>query len=248
MEAAESRGRDREEDASTASQAVRRFVQGDLASLRVVIGLALIWAIFQFENDRFLSAQNLTNLMLQITAIGLISVGIVYVLLLGEIDLSVGAVSGLAAAVMAVLNVKHGWSPYLAIAAAVAVGTAIGLLQGSLFSRFVVPSFVVTLAGLLAWQGALLQVLGSTGSINLTDPKITGLANTFYSDTVGWVFAAVVIAAYAGIVLAGYRSRVAHGLPARARRWSFVIALVAVITIVVDRRSSTPTAACRSRC
>ena len=90
---------------------------------------------------------------------------------------------------MAVLNVKHGWSPYLAIAAAIAVGMAIGLLQGSLFTRFGVPSFVVTLAGLLAWQGALLQVLGSTGSINLTDPKITGLANTFYSDTVGWIIA-----------------------------------------------------------
>ena len=94
--------------------------------------------------------------MLQITAVGLISVGVVYVLLLGEIDLSVGAVSGLGAAVMAVLNVKHGWSPYLAIAAGVAVGMAIGLLQGSLFSRFGIPSFVVTLAGLLAWQGALL--------------------------------------------------------------------------------------------
>ena len=159
-------------------ETLRRVVQGDLASLRVVIGLAVIWAIFQFENDRFLSAQNLTNLMLQITAIGLISVGIVYVLLLGEIDLSVGAVSGLAAAVMAVLNVKHGWSPYLAIVAAMLVGLAIGLLQGTLFSRFVIPSFVVTLAGLLAWQGALLQVLGSTGSINITDPKITGLANT----------------------------------------------------------------------
>ena len=65
------------------------------------------------------------------------------------------------------------------------------------------PSFVVTLAGLLAWQGALLQVLGSTGSINITNPKITGLANTFYSDTVGWIFAVVVIAAYAGVVLAG---------------------------------------------
>jgi D-xylose transport system permease protein len=183
-----------EESVAKPKETLRRLIQGDLASLRVVIGLALIWAIFQFENDRFLSAQNLTNLMLQITAIGLISVGIVFVLLLGEIDLSVGAVSGLSAAVMAVLSVKHGWNPYLAIAAAIAVGMAIGVLQGSLFSRFVVPSFVVTLAGLLAWQGALLQVLGSTGSINLTDPKITGLANTFYSDTVGWIFAAAVLA------------------------------------------------------
>src|ERR671931_904761 len=86
---------------------LRRFVQGDLASLRVILGLALIWVIFQIQNDRFLSAVNLTNLMLQITATGLISVGVVYVLLLGEIDLSVGAVSGMAAAVMAVLNVKQ---------------------------------------------------------------------------------------------------------------------------------------------
>jgi D-xylose transport system permease protein len=213
---------------------VRRLVQGDLASLRVVIGLALIWAIFQFENDRFLSAQNLTNLMLQITAIGLISVGIVYVLLLGEIDLSVGAVSGLAAAVMAVLNTKHGWSPYLAIAAAIAVGMAIGLLQGSLFSRFVVPSFVVTLAGLLAWQGALLQVLGSTGSINLTDPKITGLANTFYSDAVGWIFAAIVIAGYGAVLLFGHRRRVAAGLDSESLAGlGFRFGLVAVVTIVV---------------
>ena len=96
-------------------------MQGDLASLRVILGVVVIWIIFQSQNDRFLTAINLTNLMLQITAVGLISVGVVYVLLLGEIDLSVGAVSGLAAAVMAVLNVKHGWDPYLAIAAGVAV-------------------------------------------------------------------------------------------------------------------------------
>jgi D-xylose transport system permease protein len=212
---------------------MRRLVQGDLGSLRVVIGLALIWAIFQFENERFLSAQNLTNLMLQITATGLISIGVVYVLLLGEIDLSVGAVSGLAAAVMAVLNVQHGWSPYLAIAAAVAVGMAIGLLQGSLFSRFVIPSFVVTLAGLLAWQGALLQVLGSTGSINITDPVITGLANTFYSDVVGWIFAAIVIGLYGGVLLLGHRRRVAAGLDSESlAALGLRFGLVAVVTIV----------------
>ncbi len=221
---------------------LRRLVQGDLASARVVLGLALIWIIFQSQNDRFLSAENLTNLMLQITAIGLISVGIVYVLLLGEIDLSVGAVSGLAAAVMAVLNVQHGWNPYLAIVAAILVGTVIGLLQGSLFSRFAIPSFVVTLAGLLAWQGALLQVLGSTGSINLTDPKITGLANTFYSDAVGWVFCAIVIATYAAVVLLGHRRRVAAGLagegvPGLVLRVGFVaaIAIVAVAILNSDR-------------
>jgi D-xylose transport system permease protein len=215
------------------SETLRRFVQGDLASLRVVLGLAVIWIIFQSQNDRFLSAENLTNLMLQITAVGLISVGIVYVLLLGEIDLSVGAVSGLAAAVMAVLNVQHGWSPYLAIAAGVLVGTAIGLFQGSVFTRFGVPSFVVTLAGLLAWQGALLQVLGSTGSINITDPKITGLANTFYSDAVGWIVCALVVGIYAAVVLVGHRRRVAAGLTGEGvGPLALRIALVAVVAIV----------------
>jgi D-xylose transport system permease protein len=213
---------------------LRRFIQGDLASLRVVLGLAVIWLIFQTQNDRFLSAENLTNLTLQITATGLISIGVVYVLLLGEIDLSVGAVSGLAAAVVAVLNVKHGWNPYLAIATGVVVGMAIGLLQGALFSRFGVPSFVVTLAGLLAWQGALLQVLGSTGSININDPKITGLANTFYSDTVGWILAAVVIGAYAGFTLVGHRKRVATGLAGRGLLGlALRVAVVALIAIVV---------------
>jgi D-xylose transport system permease protein len=193
-------------------QQIRRIVQGDLSSVRVILGLVVIAIIFQVQESRFLSAENLTNLMLQITTIGLISVGIVYVLLLGEIDLSVGAVSGLAGAVMVVLNVKHGWNPYLAIAAAVAVGGAIGCAQGFLFSKFVVPSFVVTLAGLLTWQGALLQVLGKTGSLNVTDPKITGLANIFYSNTTGWIIAVVAIVAYGLVLAIGYRRRVAAGL------------------------------------
>jgi D-xylose transport system permease protein len=219
------------------AETLRRLIQGDLASLRVVIGLAVIWAIFQFENDRFLSAENLTNLGLQITAIGLISVGIVYVLLLGEIDLSVGAVSGLAAACMAVLNVKHGWSPYLAIAAAVVVGCAIGVLQGSLFTRFGIPSFVVTLAGLLAWQGALLQVLGSTGSINLTDSKITGLANTFYSDTVGWILLLAGLVAFGAVLYLGHRRRIAAGLEEQSPTAQIVrfvgVAIVALAAVLI---------------
>jgi D-xylose transport system permease protein len=199
----------------TPLQTLRRLVSGDVASLRVIVGLAVIWGFFQSQNDRFLTALNLTNLMLQITAVGLISVGVVYVLLLGEIDLSVGAVSGLAAAVMAVLNVKHGWNPYLAIAAGVVCGMAIGVFQGAVFTSFGIPSFVVTLAGLLAWQGALLYVLGDTGTINITDSKITGLANTFYSDTVGWIMAFVVIGAYAASTLWAWRGRVRAGLADR---------------------------------
>src|SRR5919205_3983408 len=150
---------------------LRRFLQGDLGELRVILAIVVIWAIFQAQESRFLTATNLTNLVLQITAVGLISVGVVLVLMLGEIDLSVGAVSGICAGVMAVLAVKHGWSPYLAIAAAIAVGAAIGFFQGSVFNFFGVPSFVVTLAGLLAWQGGLLKVLGKTGTVNITDDK-----------------------------------------------------------------------------
>jgi D-xylose transport system permease protein len=216
-------------------QQVRRIVQGDLSSVRVILGLVLIAIIFQVQESRFLSAENLTNLMLQITTIGLISVGIVYVLLLGEIDLSVGAVSGLAGAVMVVLNVKHGWNPYLAIAAAVAVGAAIGCAQGFLFSKFVVPSFVVTLAGLLTWQGALLQVLGKTGSLNVTDSKITGLANIFYSNTTGWIIAVVALVAYGLVLGIGYRRRVAAGLADNnplPQLFRFVLVAVVVIGAV----------------
>src|SRR3954471_18454718 len=193
---------------------VRRFLQGDLGEVRVILAIALIWAIFQIQESRFLTATNLTNLVLQITAVGLISVGIVLVLLLGEIDLSVGAVSGLCAAIMAVLNVQHGWNPYLAIAAAVLAGTGIGLFQGFIYDFFGIPSFVVTLAGLLAWQGFLLKVLGETGTVNITDSKIVGLTSTFYSDAVVWIIAIAGIAAFAGMGLWRRQRRMSAGLSA----------------------------------
>src|SRR6478736_5499176 len=122
----------------------RAFAQGEFGALRVIVMLAVIWVIFQTQNDRFLSAGNLTNLMLQITAIGLISTGVFLVLLLGEIDLSVGAVSGLTASIMAVLTVKHGWSPVTGIVAALVVGAAIGAFNGFSVTMFGIPSFVVT--------------------------------------------------------------------------------------------------------
>ncbi len=220
----------------------RRFVEGDLGELRVIIVLIVIWAIFQIQEDRFLSATNLTNLLLQITAIGLVSVGVVLVLLLGEIDLSVGAVSGLCAAIMAVLSVKHGWSPYLAIAAAVAVGAAIGLFQGSVFTQFGVPSFVVTLAGLLGWQGAQLEVLGTTGTINITDPTITGLTSTFYEGATGWAIAIVGFAIYAAVTLVGWRRKVAAGLHSQPlstlviRLVLAAAAIVAAVAVLNDDR------------
>ena len=188
--------------------ALRKLAEGELGSLRVLIVLAIIWTVFAFANDSFLTSINLTNLALQTAGIGMISTGIVLVLLLGEIDLSVGAVSGLCGAIVAVLNVKNGWNPYLAMLAGLLAGAAIGFVQGTIVTRLDIPSFVVTLAGLLIWQGALLKVLGSTGTVNLTDPAITNLAGTFLVDWLGWVvaFAAAVVIALTQLTKRARRS------------------------------------------
>lgn len=209
----------------------RRVSQGELGSLPVIVGLVVIWGIFQSQNPNFLTPRNLTNLMLQIAAVGLISAGVVLVLLLGEIDLSVGAVSGLCAAVMAVLNVKNEQPASVAILAAIVVGIAIGFLQGFWFTRFHVPSFVVTLAGLLAWQGALLYVLGSTGTINLTDRAIVGLANTFLPASLGWILGILSVVVYAATHLVERRRRVAAGL--RVGPTAGVVAQVVVFGALV---------------
>ena len=190
----------------------RRVAEGDLGSLPVVIGLVVIWLIFWRLNPNFLTPRNLTNLVLQIVVYGMISSGVVMVLLLGEIDLSVGAVSGLCAAVMAVLNVKAGQPAPVALIAGLGAGALIGLLQGFWFTRFHVPSFVVTLAGLLAWQGALLYVLGDTGTVNLNDKLIQGLANTFFPTWVGWVIAAAAIVLFAIATAWEHQRRQAAGL------------------------------------
>ena len=193
-------------------RALRALGRGDLASVRVLLGIAVIWTIFQIANDRFLSAVNLSNLTLQIAAIATISIGVVLVLLLGEIDLSVGAVSGLAAGAMAVLSVQHGWPPVLAIVAGLGVGAAIGLFNGFVVTRFGVPSFVVTLAGLLAWQGALLWVLGDTGSVNLPPSIITDLTSTFFDPAIGWALGIGGVIAYAAVEINARRRRQAAGL------------------------------------
>jgi D-xylose transport system permease protein len=191
----------------------RRVGQGELGPLPVIVGIAIIWVIFQVANHNFLTPGNITNLVLQMAAGGTISIGVVLVLLLGEIDLSVGALSGLAAAVMAVLSVKHGVPGWLAILAGLATGTLIGLVQGLWVTRFRIPAFVVTLAGLLAWSGGLLFVLGETGTVNLSDKSITGLANTFFIPLDAWLLAVLVTVAYAAERLWERRQRAAAGLP-----------------------------------
>ncbi len=213
-------------------RALRALARGDLGSVRVLLGIAIIWTIFQIANDRFLSAINLSNLSLQIAATATISIGVVLILLLGEIDLSVGAVSGLAAGVMAVLSVQHGWAPILGIFAGLGVGAAIGLFNGLVITRFGVPSFVVTLAGLLAWQGALLYVLGDTGSVNLPPSIITDLTTTFFDAQTGWLIGAVAIGLYAASVLFARRRRAAAGLEVGPITGT-VVRLVAVAAAII---------------
>ncbi|MDR5816770.1 sugar ABC transporter permease [Caballeronia sp. LZ033] len=144
-----------------------RVRSGDLGSLPVVVGLILIWTVFTSLNPVFLSANNLVNLLFDCSTIGVISLGIVCVLLVGQIDLSVGSMSGFASALVGVLWVNQGWPALAAIVVAAIAGAAVGVLYAVLLNRFGMPSFVATLAGLLTLLGLQLYVLGPSGSINL---------------------------------------------------------------------------------
>jgi len=127
-----------------------RIRSGDLGSLPVVIGLVIICTVFQSLNPVFLAPNNLVNLLFDCSTVGVISLGIVCILMVGEIDLSVGSVSGFSSALLGVMWVNNGWPVAVAIIVALVLGAAIGALYSFLFNRFGMPSFVSTLAGLLA--------------------------------------------------------------------------------------------------
>jgi D-xylose transport system permease protein len=160
------------------SGALRGFIDqirsGDLGVLPVVVGLLLISTIFSALNPIFLAPNNLVNLLFDAAAVGLIALGVVCVLLLGEIDLSIGSMSGLASAMTGVLWVNSGVPLPITIIAVMFTGALVGLLFGFLRNQFEMPSFVATLAGLLALLGLQLYILGPTGSINLpfTSPLV----------------------------------------------------------------------------
>ncbi|MEV4438334.1 sugar ABC transporter permease [Streptomyces sp. NPDC049577] len=195
----------------------RKMRSGELGSLPVVVGLIVIGLVFQLRDSAFLGPENLSNLFVTAAGTGLIAVGIVFVLILGEIDLSVGSVSGLAAAVFAVLNINHGVPEWLALVAAVLSGTVIGALHGFFFARIGVPAFVVTLAGLLGWNGLMLQVLGSNGTINLDDSGLVAdLTNHYFSDVAAaYGLATLSVAAFFLLSWRDSRRREAAGVPSR---------------------------------
>jgi D-xylose transport system permease protein len=189
---------------------------GDLGSLPIIVGLILIAIIFQSQNDRFLTAGNFVNLIVQMAAITIIGMGIVFVLLLGEIDLSVGYVSGVAGVTTALLLIpdgSHQFSAGPAIAVALLVGLAIGVVQGLIITKIGVPSFVVTLAGLLGWNGVVLLLIGDKGTVIIQNDLVVGFANDFLPAATAWIVLIAGVALYAAILMTGDRSRRKAGLP-----------------------------------
>lgn len=219
---------------------LERLKSGDLGFLPVIFGLVVIWAVFYSQESAFLSAFNLTNLSLQIAAVGIVSIGVVWVLLLGEIDLAVGSISGLAASVAIVSNLDGGVQGWLAIVIGLAVGAGVGLVQGLIITVVRVPSFIVTLAGLIGWQGVQLYALGEGGTRNITDSQITGLTDTFFSDAVAWPLVIVLVAVYVGSQQLGRLRRIRSGLIAEPLATMIirqaVVGAAAIVAIAIFSR------------
>ncbi|MFF2353336.1 sugar ABC transporter permease [Kitasatospora sp. NPDC058115] len=205
--------------AGYAEEVRRRIRSGDLGPLPVVLGLILIAIVFQSVTGHFLQADNLTNITKWIAGYGLISVGVVFVLLLGEIDLSLGSVAGACAAVTSVLAVRHGLNEWLAVLLGLLAAAAMGAVHGFFFARIGVPAFVVTLAGMLAWSGLQDYVLGRLGTVNnIRDGVVAHLDNHFLGDgdiAFAWLLAVLSVGGYLAAQLLTARRRTAAGLPAR---------------------------------
>jgi D-xylose transport system permease protein len=196
---------------------ITRVKAGDVGSLPVILGMVLIVAFFTAQSSVFLTAVNFNNLIVQMCGTTILAMGVVFVLLLGEIDLSIGYVSGVAGVACAWLQepgTNHQVPGIIAIIAAVAVGALIGLLQGSFVALIGVPSFVVTLAGLLFWQGVIIRWIGDQGVIGIQDNIVNDVANYVLSPAMGWLFAGLLTAGFAANVLAGVAARRRAGLPA----------------------------------
>jgi D-xylose transport system permease protein len=214
---------------------LRTLREGELGSFPIIVGIIVIAIYFQSRNSNFLTAGNFVNLIAQMSAVTIIGMGIVFVLLLGEIDLSIGYVSGMGGVVAAVLlEPGKGVPTSVAIVLALGTGAAIGLLQGFFVAKIGVPSFVVTLAGLLAWNGVVLQVIGSSGTIVIQNSVIIGVANDYAAPWLSWVVAGAAVALYVGQQLAIFYKRRRAELP-NSPVWLLVgrILVVAAFAIAV---------------
>ena len=189
---------------------------GDVGSLPVVVGIIAITLFFTAKTNIFFTAVNFSNLIGQAAGVTVIAVGVVFVLLIGEIDLSVGYVSGVASVAVAEFQMagsSHDYPGLVAIALAILIGAAIGAAQGSIIALLGVPSFVVTLAGLLICQGMIIKLLGTQGVIGIQDQKIIDVANYVLTKNTGWIVAIVFTALLAMASFGTYISRLRAGLP-----------------------------------
>ena len=213
--------------------AIERIRGGDLGALPVVVGLIIIWTIFQSLNSSFLSSANLSNLLMEMSAVGVIALGIVCVLLVGEIDLSVGSVSGLSAAVLGTTFAKSDWPIALGLVVAVLTGTVIGLIYAQVYSRFGVPSFVISLAGLLGILGLQLETLGKSGTINLPfDSVIVKFGQLwFVPDVVSYVLVLVAIGGFLATRVLRARARAASGLSAPS--WQLLVLQAGALAVLL---------------
>src|SRR5262249_42563487 len=189
---------------------------GDVGSLPVIIGIIAITLFFTSKNSLFFSAINFQNLIGQAAGVIVIAIGVVFVLLIGEIDLSIGYVSAVAGVTVAELQVPasgHQYPGLVAIALALLTGAVIGLIQGSIIALIGVPSFVVTLAGLLICQGIVLKVLGFQGTVGIQDKQINDVSNYVLTKNTGWIVAIVFTVILAAAGFGSYFSRRRAGLP-----------------------------------
>jgi D-xylose transport system permease protein len=187
---------------------------GELGSLPIVVGLVVIAIVFQVQNDRFLTAGNFVNLIVQTAPYAVIAMGVTFALLLGEIDLSIGFVSGVGGVLTAILLTPDGnelATPIVLVIVFLA-GLAIGTLHGLIITKVGVPSFVVTLAGLLAWNGVVLLLIGSKGTVILQNDFVIGIANDFLPASTAWILMIVCVVLYGAIQLFSLRSRKSAGL------------------------------------
>ncbi len=204
--------------AGAVSSFLRKVRGGDLGSLPVIIGLVIISLVFYSQDVTFLSSRTLVNITLFAAPVGIIAIGVVLVLLLGEIDLSVGSVSGLAAAVLAVLIVYHGQPLVVGLLAGAGTGVLIGIVYGLLYTTVGVPSFVMTLAGLLGFLGLQLLVLGKNGTVNLPPDSglITFARQSFVTGVASYVLVLVAVGLYAATQLWAMSRRRSAGLSAQS--------------------------------
>ncbi|SFK79031.1 D-xylose transport system permease protein [Streptosporangium canum] len=206
----------RKAEAPSISANVRGYAErvrgGDMGALPAVFGLVVLCTVFAVLRPSFLTAGNFANLLTQGAAVTVIAMGLVFVLLLGEIDLSAGFASGVCASILAILLTNQGLPWYVAVGAAILAGVVIGATLGSIVTKLGIPSFVVTLAAFLAFQGLVLLLIKGGTIIAIRDETILAVANKNLPPALGWGLLVAGVVAYAGLQLLRARKRAVRGL------------------------------------